>query len=261
MTTTNDERAVVTVEARPVASVFGTDAPLEIVQRTHDIASALGTAIKQGGMATKIQGREYVLAEGWAYLGSMLGVFPRTVRVDAMGVDEAGDPQGYEAHVELVTRDGSVVGGAIAECSRIEKSWSDRAPYALKSMAQTRATGKAYRMAFGYVMKAAGYEATPAEEMPDDGPAAARSQPVRGSLQPVEAVRHEGGNDPVGRWTESAHVFVATACEKFQIEDKDVFRLLEVANGDELIEKAQHTDGAWNALALLVKERIEEMPF
>lgn len=168
------ETAVVPVEARAVASVYGTDNPTEIVQRTEAVAIALGTAIKRGHMSTSIQGREYVLAEGWAYLGSMLGVFPRTVRVEPMG--ESADPDGYEAHVELVTRDGSVVGGAIAECSRLEKSWADRAPYALKSMAQTRATGKAYRMAFGYVMRAAGYEATPAEEMSQDNDAPRRQR-------------------------------------------------------------------------------------
>ena len=37
----------------------------------------------------------------------------------------------------------------------------------MMSMAQTRALGKAYRMALGWIMKMAGYEATPAEEMPD----------------------------------------------------------------------------------------------
>ncbi|MBK8185727.1 MAG: hypothetical protein IPK63_23660 [Candidatus Competibacteraceae bacterium] len=34
-------------------------------------------------------------------------------------------------------------------------------------MAQTRATGKACRLAFSWIMSLAGYEPTPAEEMPD----------------------------------------------------------------------------------------------
>jgi hypothetical protein len=37
-------------------------------------------------------------------------------------------------------------------------------------MAQTRAIGKAYRNTFGFIAKAAGFEATPAEEMPRETP-------------------------------------------------------------------------------------------
>jgi len=250
----NDETALVAVETRVVASVFGTDDPTGIVQRTTGIARALGDAIKQGHMSTAIQGREYVLAEGWAYLGSMLGVFPRTVRVDAMNVSEDGDVQGYEAHVELVTRDGSVVGGAIAECSRIESSWADRPPYALKSMAQTRATGKAYRMAFGYVMKAAGYEATPAEEMSDVGTAPVRRPPARRAA-PADSAPAED------MWVRGAHTFVAKAQEAFEIGEDELFSILQVEDGDALIAKAKATDGAWITLANDLKTAIEELPF
>ena len=140
------------------ASVFGTDDPTAIVARTAAIAGPLAEFIDTQHMTTEISGRKYVLAEGWSFLGSMLGVFPRTVEVRRL----EGGAEGFEATVELITRDGSVVGGAIAECSRAERNWRDRDDYALKSMAQTRATGKAYRMVFGFVMKAAGYEATPA---------------------------------------------------------------------------------------------------
>ena len=45
--------------------------------------------------------------------------------------------------------------------------WSTRPRYARRSMAQTRATGKACRLAFSWIMALAGYEPTPAEEMPD----------------------------------------------------------------------------------------------
>lgn len=153
------------IEVEPVRSVvFGTDNPSAIVQRVADVATPLGRFIKERGMATQISGREYVLSEGWAFMGSMLGVFPRPVALTELK-EEGGRVYGYEAHVELVTSTGAVVGGGIAECSRYEKNWSDRDDFALKSMAQTRATGKAYRLSFGYVMKAAGYEATPAEEM------------------------------------------------------------------------------------------------
>lgn len=155
------------VELVPVPqtrSPFGTDDPVAIVQRVTAVATPLADFIKQRGMSTRISGREYVLAEGWSFMGAMLGVSPIATRVSELR-DGDGFLVGFEAHVELRMRDGSLVGGAVAECSRSETSWAKRDDFALKSMAQTRATGKAYRLAFGFVMKAAGYEATPAEEM------------------------------------------------------------------------------------------------
>jgi len=167
-------------------TVFGTDDPGAIVDRVTSIATPLAAFIKRQHMSTNIQGREYVLAEGWSFMGAMLGVAPRTVSISELR-DADGLLVGFEANVELLTRDGSVVGGAIAECSRAERNWGDRDDFALKSMSQTRATGKAYRMAFGFVMKAAGYEATPAEEMVVESEPGQRA-PARGSREPRQPV-------------------------------------------------------------------------
>ena len=71
----------------------------------------------------------------------------------------------YVAVVELVRmNDGACISRASAECGE-EKPWNTRAKYARRSMAQTRATGKACRLAFSWIMSLAGYEVTPAEEM------------------------------------------------------------------------------------------------
>lgn len=65
--------------------------------------------------------------------------------------------------------DGQKVSQAEAFCSNLEESKEKNDEYAIMSMAQTRATGKVFRIAFSWIMKMAGYEATPAEEMPRDG--------------------------------------------------------------------------------------------
>ena len=49
-----------------------------------------------------------------------------------------------------------------------EENWQDRDDYALRSMAQTRATSKALRQPLGFVITLAGFDPTPAEEMPHD---------------------------------------------------------------------------------------------
>lgn len=176
MTTESELLPEVYREPAPV-TVFGTDDPREIVARSKGIAQALGEAIREGGMVSKISGRDYVRVEGWAYLGAMIGVFPHTTSTRELRTED-GDLVGFEATVELVTKAGEVVGGASAICTRDEQNWSGRDHFALMSMAQTRAVGKAYRMPFGFIMASAGYEATPAEEMPGDLAGAPRAAPV-----------------------------------------------------------------------------------
>jgi len=91
----------------------------------------------------------------------MLGVFP----VCEWTREIEG---GWEARVEARTLSGAVVGAAEAECVKAEKNWGNRDDYALRSMAQTRATAKALRLPLGFIVVLAGFEATPADEMPSD---------------------------------------------------------------------------------------------
>jgi hypothetical protein len=61
--------------------------------------------------------------------------------------------------------DGSKVSYGEGFCSNLESAKSGNDEYAINSQAQTRSIGKAYRNLIGFVMNAAGYETTPAEEM------------------------------------------------------------------------------------------------
>jgi hypothetical protein len=145
------------------------DTPTALVKGATAIADTLASLIRQKKLAVTIQGREYVRVEGWTVLGALLGVIAREE-----GVIEREDGS-YLATVTLVRMaDGVVVSRASAECGMDEPTWADRPKYARRSMALTRATGKAARLAFSWIMALAGFEATPLEEMPDkpDGPSA-----------------------------------------------------------------------------------------
>jgi len=131
------------------------------------IADELSRVIRDKKLTSQISGKDHVRVEGWTLLGSMLGVFPVTAWTRPIEID--GARVGWEARVEARTRDGAVIGAAEAECLRTESLWKSRDDYALRSMAQTRATSKALRQPLGFVMTLAGFEATPAEEMPADG--------------------------------------------------------------------------------------------
>jgi len=161
-------------------NLFGTTSPSEVVARAASCADALADVIRSKHLYTTIGGRNHVLVEGWTLLGSMLGVFP--VCVWTHPIETEGVIMGWEARVEARTLAGQVVGAAEAECLRSESNWRNRDDYALRSMAQTRATSKAMRLPLGFVVVLAGYEATPAEEI-------AAAPAKRGSKPRQEATR------------------------------------------------------------------------
>jgi hypothetical protein len=135
-------------------------APEQVVETATRIATALKKVVEDRKLFTSIQGKQYVQVEGWSTLGAMLGVLPK--EVDTKRLDDGS----YEAKVELIrTSDGTVIGGASALCGMDEPRWAKMPEYARRSMAVTRATGKAYRLGFAWIMRLAGYSATPAEEM------------------------------------------------------------------------------------------------
>lgn len=163
---------VVGQELEPVThgNLFRTEDPVEIIRRASETADALAAVLRDRKLTSNISGKEHVRVEGWTLLGTMLGVFPVIEWTRPL------DGGGWEARVEARTLAGQTVGAAEAQCTRAEKEWGPnpskgrmRDDYALRSMAQTRAISKALRGPLGFVVTLAGYEATPAEEMPSQG--------------------------------------------------------------------------------------------
>lgn len=133
--------------------------PEEVLSIASKIATTLKDVIDTRKLYIKIHGKAYVQVEGWTTLGALLGVLPRELSVE----EQDGD---IVATVELIrASDQQVVGRGSAMVGMDEPTWQKRPAYARRSMAVTRATGKAYRLAFSWIMNLAGYEVTPAEEM------------------------------------------------------------------------------------------------
>lgn len=144
--------------------VIRASTPAALVSHAAEAADALVGVIEARMLYTIIGGRRYVRCEGWTTLAVMLGFLPREE-----GVVRDDDGR-YEATVALVRiTDGAVLTRASAECGLDEPTWKSRPAYARRSMAVTRATSKACRIAFSWVMVLAGYEVTPAEEIPPAG--------------------------------------------------------------------------------------------
>ena len=145
------------------------------VEVATNVANCLSDLIKSQGLVKKGLNKkdpeaEYVLVEGWEVLGTMLGIVPITEVVETIKNDK-GKIRGYKARASLyrnpIMENGKIVGGtliATTEASATVEGWQKDGP-GMMSMAQTRALGKCYRMALSWIMKMAGYEGTPAEEM------------------------------------------------------------------------------------------------
>lgn len=173
--TVNESTAVVVAESQQSVTLFRTDEPLEIVERASKVADALKAVIEKQKLFTQIGPTKHVRVEGWTLCGTLLGVFP--VLTWSRPLD---DGRGWEARVEARTKDGDLVGAAEAQCTRSEgKPWDSRPDYALRSMAQTRATSKALRVPLGFIVSLAGYDPTPSEELAHEEPRQAQRQQGR----------------------------------------------------------------------------------
>ncbi len=134
---------------------------------TLHLAVDLAKFIKENRLYQNIQGKEYVNVEGWQYAGSRLGILPVVEHVVNISTDEEIK---YQAKVNLLDlRSQQVVGAGFAICSNREQGKKYYQEFAIASMAQTRAIGKAYRNILAWIIRAAGYEPTPVEEMDYSG--------------------------------------------------------------------------------------------
>lgn len=140
---------------------ISTDGPQGIIAAAKNAAKILGSIVENNKLYVNIKDKKYVTVEGWTTLGALLGIVPCEVSTKK---NEAGD---WESLVELVrTKDGRIVGRASAMVGANERTWARREDYAKRSMAVTRATGKAFRLSFSFIMTLADYAPTPMEEMP-----------------------------------------------------------------------------------------------
>ena len=136
---------------------------------TMHLAQDLARFIKENKLFHHIQGKAYVNVEGWQYAGARLGILPVIEELNRIPTDDTEVK--YQAQVKLYNLKSQVdghpqtVGSGFAICSNRENGKRNYQEFAIASMAQTRAIGKAYRNILAWIIRAAGYEPTPAEEM------------------------------------------------------------------------------------------------
>ncbi len=181
-----------------------------LISEASAIATILKDLIERQNLVMTISGKKYVRFEGWQTLAAMLGLAVK--EIDTIQTDDIT----FVARVQVIrSGDGAIIGQASGECG---EDWEKKPAFARRSMAQTRAAGKALRLNLAWIISIAGYEPTPAEEMeaiaiPAEKPEQRRPHPSEGGrkISPqqkklLEARISESGleRDRVKSWMERA---------------------------------------------------------
>lgn len=104
--------------------------------------------------------KSYVPIEGWQYAAALMGLSARVSEVNPMS-----ERNGWIAKAEVVNQNGVVVCSGFGFVGRDEPKWATAPETDLEAFAQTKAVSRALRNCISYLIKAAGYSTTPAEEM------------------------------------------------------------------------------------------------
>lgn len=137
--------------------------PADDVEFGNKAASILKDIVEQANLIQKIQGNDYIKFEGWQTIAKFYNCTAGTEWTKP--VMEGDKVAGWEARSYVKNEHGQIISSAESYCGRDEPQWKDKLNYAIRSMAQTRASAKALRQVFSWVVALAGYKPTPAEEM------------------------------------------------------------------------------------------------
>ena len=161
----------------PDYEILNPEIPMSVkVGVATEVANTLAPVVRNQGLVVTGLNRankeaEYVVVEGWEVLGTFLGIVPVTTTIAEIKNDK-GRIVGYRARATLyqnpIIENEEIVGGRVISRAEAQanRDGFQKDLFAIESMAQTRALGKAYRMGLGWVMKMAGFEGTFAEDMP-----------------------------------------------------------------------------------------------
>lgn len=143
-----------------------TATPEAMVGLAARMATALSDIVERKKLYASIQGKKYPTVEAWMTVGRMDNVAAREIPGGIHRIEGGG----WEAEVELIRlSDEMRVGYGSALCgTEGDRPWDSRPVHVQRSMAVTRATSRAFRQRYSWVMAIAGYEPTPADEMPHD---------------------------------------------------------------------------------------------
>ena len=182
--------------------IMSTDQPTPLAQMQKARAIAKEIAATVSHLIVRISQREYPTVSWWQSVAWAFNFTSTELEVQKIVTDDGSIE--YMAVVAIVRIDtGETVSRGSAIASSAERAPWGRAAFSVRSMAITRATGRAYRHSpcaiIPHLLK---IEATPAEEMPIESlQPEAKALPAATTATSVTLERDRGDLAPCARWT------------------------------------------------------------
>lgn len=132
--------------------------------RSNNLFTVIERVNKKTG---EVNTKHYANVESWLYAGTLLQL--RAIPGKPEDISTEGFIR-YSCTVEVMDFSGEapvLVSRGTSLADSKEGFFKYAKAFAINSMSQTRAIGKAYRNLIGHLLKVAGFEATPSEEMKD----------------------------------------------------------------------------------------------
>ena len=129
--------------------------------------------------------KRYVPIEGWQYAAALMGLSSRVKNVNEI------QPGVWQAEADVVEKRSGVVNcSGFAIVNKAEHKWAKKDEDII-NFVQTRAVSRALRNCISYLIKAAGYSSTPAEEMYGLASEEKKKKGMPSSIKPVKGVSED----------------------------------------------------------------------
>ena len=203
--------------------------PQNEISQSKEMANDLMSVVEEKKLYVQIKNRKYLRVEAWQLLGRFCRLWGRITESKPV---ELWDHRGFESTAEIINEAGEVISSAAAVCMDDEDNWMNKPIFELKSMSQTRALSKAFRIALGFIVSLAGYETTPSEEM--------QSHQANASSQSVPASSSKP-NKNEKKLTESQKKDILAYIEDDEVRNKECRNYLQHV-GKSYIENLTETE-------------------
>ncbi|MBN2287097.1 MAG: hypothetical protein JXI43_11665 [Tissierellales bacterium] len=170
----NEEEIEETQVETALRPVFSND-PEQAMQKAQTLITAISSRCVGKEFVAEIKSKKsnrvekYPKVEWWTTVAAPLQLAPYIEPDSVRPIMKNSTIWGYEACAQV--RDirfnpPKIITRAEASCTRDEKRWREADIHAIKSMSQTRAVSKAFRIGLSWLAVMAGLKPTGAEEMP-----------------------------------------------------------------------------------------------
>jgi hypothetical protein len=165
-----------------------------VIEHAAAVAKVFHNTIRDAGLIetldTKDGPKPHIKEAGWSLLSGLLGAHVEVTEPEPVDFRGQGRSAAIGWRVLAIVRDtsGRELAADWGMCLRSERRWAGSDDYAVMGMAGTRAARRAQSRAFGWIVRLAGLEPTPAEE--------AGGEENGGNGQKAPPRRQEGAGAP-----------------------------------------------------------------